>query len=456
MICALILSIFSATFTLTSTTEVKPSGVLPNSSTYEYKRSATTGQKGQMTAGNTTCLELNGWDGCIIRKVELQMHSNTKSGRGFLDMTVGNNVVWAIEDQDFCEEAWAGMYTTSWVPITHNMNVLVNNEPIEILISATENSLYIQSYTIYYEKVNQPIITDIPSIPSVSLEPQTYTIHFNTGCGTSPPSITQSSPNTPITLPEWQDTLSWYFVGWSETEVRENQLVTPLIEAGKPYIPHKSLTLWAIYSDVKETTVLNDYESGVYVIAYDSEFTQLLSGSALAMSGAIEEDMVPVSNVQLRTNTHGLKSLDSPIDIQMLYDIEFCADSTAYITHLATSAPIGYKADKLDIVPSLWEYRMLDDGSIIFYYLYDGEQYTLYLSTKNERVGAYAQSISLAKWKKEALWLFPFLEKQYTSWPLGTLAAVDDIEVPNVDMVYQFGVYELHIKNGKKYLYLSK
>jgi hypothetical protein len=113
MICALILSIFSATFTLTSTTEVKPSGVLPNSSTYEYKRSATTGQKGQMTAGNTTCLELNGWDGCIIRKVELQMHSNTKSGRGFLDMTVGNNVVWAIEDQDFCEEAWAGMYTTS-------------------------------------------------------------------------------------------------------------------------------------------------------------------------------------------------------------------------------------------------------------------------------------------------------------------------------------------------------
>ena len=456
MILSIILSIFSVTFTLSSTTEVKPSGVLPDSTTYRYERTATRGQRGQMTEGNSTYFELNGWDGYVIRAVELQMRSNKSSGKGLLNMTVGDDVVWSIEDQDFCDDAWAGMYTTNWVPIYKKINVLVNKEPIRISISATENSLYIHSYTIYYEKAYHTVTPDLPSIPSVSLEPQTYTIHFNTGCGTSPPSITQSSPNTPITLPEWQDTLSWYFVGWSETEVRENQLVTPLIEAGKPYIPHKSLTLWAIYSDVKETTVLNDYESGVYVIAYDSEFTQLLSGSALAMSGAIEEDMVPVSNVQLRTNTHGLKSLDSPIDIQMLYDIEFCADSTAYITHLVTSAPIGYKADKLDIVPSLWEYRMLDDGSIIFYYLYEGEQYTLYLGKKNERVGAYAQSISLAKWKKEALWLFPFLEKQYTSWPLGTLAAVDDIEVPNVDMVYQLGVYELHIKNGKKYLYLSK
>ena len=456
MILSLILSIFSVTFTLESTTEVKPSGVLPDSSTYKYERTAISGQKGQMTAGNATYLELNGWDGYIIRAIELQMRSNKSSGKGLLNMTVGDDVVWSIEEQDFCDDAWAGMYTTSWVPITHNMNVLVNNDPIEILISATENSLYIQSYTIYYEKANQPIITDIPSIPSVSLEPQTYTIHFNTGCGTSPPSITQSSPNTPITLPEWQDTLSWYFVGWSETEILENQLVSPLLEAGQSYVPRKNLTLWAVYSDVKENSVLNNYESGVYAIAYDSEFTQLIGSSALAMSGSIEEDMVSVCNVQLLTNSHGIMCLASPIDIQMLYDIEFHDDSTAYITHLATNDPIGYKENKLDIVPALWKYRTLEDGSMIFYYLHESKQYAIYFGQQKERVGAYAQSMSLTKWKNDALWLFPLLEQQYTSWPLGKSSAVEDIEVPNVDLVYRLGLYELRLKNGKKYLYLSQ
>lgn len=100
MILSIILSIFSVTFTLSSTTEVKPSGVLPDSTTYRYERTATTGQRGQMTEGNSTYLELNGWDGYIVRAIELQMRSNKSSGKGLLNMTVGDDVVWSIEDQD--------------------------------------------------------------------------------------------------------------------------------------------------------------------------------------------------------------------------------------------------------------------------------------------------------------------------------------------------------------------
>jgi hypothetical protein len=456
MILSLILSIFSVTFTLESTTEVKPSGVLPDSSTYTYERSAISGQKGQMTAGNATRLELKGWDGYVIRSVELKMRSNKSSGRGSLMMTIGDEEVWSIDDQDFCNDAWAGMYTTDWVSISKQINVCVNNEPIEISISATENSLYIHSYTIYYEKAYHTVTPDLPSIPSVSLESQEYTISFNTGCDTSPLPITQSSPNTPIILPEWQDTLSWFFIGWSETEILENQLVSPLLEAGQSYVPRKNLTLWAVYSDVKENSVLNNYESGVYAIAYDSEYTQLIGSSALAMSGSIEADMVSVCNVQLLTNSHGIRCLASPIDVQMLYDIEFHDDSTAYITHLATNNPIGYKENKLDIVPALWKYRTLEDGSMIFYYLHESKQYAIYFGQQKERVGAYAQSMSLTKWKNDALWLFPLLEQQYTSWPLGKSSAVEDIEVPKVDLVYRLGLYELRLKNGKKYLYLSQ
>ena len=93
---------------------------------------------------------------------------------------------------------------------------------------------------------------------------------------------------------------------------------------------------------------------------------------------------------------------------------------------------------------------------MIFYYLHESKQYAIYFGQQKERVGAYAQSMSLTKWKNDALWLFPLLEQQYTSWPLGKSSAVEDIEVPNVDLVYRLGLYELRLKNGKKYLYLSQ
>lgn len=458
MICALILSIFSATFTLTSTTEVKPSGMLPDSSTYEYKRSGTTGQKGQMTAGNTTCLELNGWDGCIIRKVELQMHSNTKAGRGSLDMTVGNNVVWAIEDQDFCEEAWAGMYTTNWVPITHNMNVLVNNEPIEILISATENSLYIRSYTIYYEKAYHTIMPDMPSIPSVSLEARSYTVYFNTGCDTTPLHITQESPGTPIILPAWQDTLSWYFMGWTEAEVVDNKLHTPVLQPGQTYIPTRNTKLWAVYSDINEHIAIDTCSSGKYVISCDNWITQDIEKSGFALKGEIQSNKLKGCGVSMSKNADSVYCLESPITDDMQYFIDFNADSTAFITHIASGEPIGYKKENLEPVFALWKYRVLENKSVIFYYLDDDKnEYALYVCERDGDLCAVSERLSISLWDSDGFWLFPILEEHFTSSPLGTLSAVDDIDRPmeSIDVVYHFGIYELRISNGKKSLIIK-
>lgn len=455
MILALILSIFSATFTLTSTTEVMPSGVLPDSSTYEYKRSATTGQKGQMTAGNTTCLELNGWDGCIIRKVELQMHSNTKSGRGSLDMTVDNNVVWAIEDQDFCEEAWAGMYTPNWVPITHNMNVLVNNDPIEILISATENSLYIHSYTIYYEKAYHTVMPDMPSIPSVSLEARSYTVYFNTGCDTTPLPITQESPGTPIILPAWQDTLSWYFMGWTEAEVVDNKLHTPVLQPGQKYIPTRNTKLWAVYSDINEHIAIDTYSTGKYVISCDNQLTQELLNAGFALTGKIQSNILEGCGVSMYKNADGVYCLGTSITNEMQYIVDFKEDSTALITHSASREPIGYKEKNLEPVSALWKYRVLEDKSVIFYYLFENKEYCLYVKNKDneETPCALTYKMSISLQKNNGFWLFPIAE-HLTSWPLGIHNAVDDINRPieSFDAIYHFGIYELHIRNGKKSL----
>ena len=91
MLLGFLLSILTATYTLNSTTSVEQTGTAPTSSVAIYERTATTGQKGQMTAGNSTRLELSGWDGCTIVGIELQMRSNTSSGAGSLVVQIGKD-----------------------------------------------------------------------------------------------------------------------------------------------------------------------------------------------------------------------------------------------------------------------------------------------------------------------------------------------------------------------------
>ena len=71
-----------------------------------------------MTSGNSTTLQLTGWDGCILDSVVLSMHSNTAQGAGSLTMHIGERLVWKIADADFAHDTWYGSYTTNWVDIT--------------------------------------------------------------------------------------------------------------------------------------------------------------------------------------------------------------------------------------------------------------------------------------------------------------------------------------------------
>jgi hypothetical protein len=59
-----------------------------------------------------------------------------------------------------------------------------------------------------------------------------YTVEFNTGMDSMPRPIIQSELGGVVILPTWCDTLDWYFVGWSEIQVLENDEVVELLHAG--------------------------------------------------------------------------------------------------------------------------------------------------------------------------------------------------------------------------------
>lgn len=401
------------TYTLSSTTTIEQSGTPPESSVATYDRTTTTGKKGQMTAGNSTRLELKGWDGCTIKRVELQMHSNTRSGAGSLSLVIGNDTLWQIDNQPFSDKSWAGEYSTDWRTVAISTNFLVKEkECIEINISATENSLYINSYTIYYDP---PVV------------PQCYTVTFYTGLDTCPFTLTQSAPDEPLILPILQDTAKWYFLGWTEVEVLDNQLITPLLSAGDTYLPRKNMTLWSVYSNQRENKAVSEYISGQYAIAMYSEYTDR-EEKGILMNGYVQNGVVSTQPVWLQRNSDGVYCIYSTLKENVLYDVQFYEDSTVSIMHDDTKGMIGYKGNKLFTVDTLWQYRVLEDGSLAIYYPYEDDYYALYMGFQEKKIVAYAQRIDIANWRSSGLWLFPKVE--ITTWPFGKYDYVTNIVRP--------------------------
>ena len=401
------------TYTLSSTTTIEQSGTPPESSVATYDRTTTTGKKGQMTAGNSTRLELKGWDGCTIKRVELQMHSNTRSGAGSLSLVIGNDTLWQIDNQPFSDKSWAGEYSTDWRTVAISTNTLVKkNECIEINISATENSLYINSYTIYYDP---PIV------------PQCYTVTFYTGLDTCPFTLTQSSPDEPLILPILQDTAKWYFLGWTEVEVLDNQLITPLLSAGDTYLPRKNMTLWSVYSNQRENKAVSEYISGQYAIAMYNDYTDI-EEKGILMNGYVQNGVVSTQPVWLQRNSDGVYCIYSTLKENVLYDVQFYEDSTVSIMHDDTKGMIGYKGNKLFTIDTLWQYRVLEDGSLAIYYPYEDNYYALYMGFQQQKIVAYAQRIDVANWRSSGLWLFPKVE--ITTWPFGKYDNITNIARP--------------------------
>ena len=440
MLLGLIFSILTATYTLSSTTAVEASGDVPAGATCYYERSATTGQKGQMTANNSTRLSLQGWEGCRMKTLTLWMRSNKASGAGSLQVKIGERTVWTIADESFASEAWAGYYTTDWVAISRTLDEEVAGE-IDIAISASENSLYIQRYEIGYEPA----------------QPRCYRLEFVTGLDTCPAAQVQSAIGAPVILPMWQDTAIWRFEGWSEVEIEEDDEVAALLQPGAAYVPNSDRRLWAVYSDGERCRSVREMVSGEYVLAMRNELTESVGGSGMAMCAAVDHAGVALCDVAM-TAAEGGYELNSQLREDMVYDVTCVDDSTLYLHHVATMTGVGYSATELAATSSLWRYKLLDDGSFVLYYPYDGKNYALYFGVVGGLgLEARCWKVNVDGWQQDGLWLFPAQEVIHTSWPFGKFEGVEDVILPDFigkkdGCVMRFGVYELWVKDGHKLL----
>lgn len=153
----------TVTYTVTSKTAVSTTGTAPTGASAIYSQTASNAQ--QITKDNSATLTLKGWVGKKITALVLSVKSNSSAGTGSLDVTAGNETIASIPNSTFKNANWNGAYSTTFVEknvtLSNDNYTIRENEDVKIVIAATVNSLYIESYKITYE---EGTITDLASI----------------------------------------------------------------------------------------------------------------------------------------------------------------------------------------------------------------------------------------------------------------------------------------------------
>ena len=166
----------TATYTIDTKTTVVTSGATPIGSSATY--SQTYGTVGQMTSPNSTTLTLSGYVGNKITSVVLSMKSNTSKGAGTLSVVAGTtNIVSISPAAKFNDALWNGGWSTSYVDVTKTPvdYSIGSGEDLVITIAATENSLYIDKYTINYESATSCTTSNLvfanPTVSKLATDP---------------------------------------------------------------------------------------------------------------------------------------------------------------------------------------------------------------------------------------------------------------------------------------------
>ncbi len=164
----------TVTYKVSSTSAVTTSGTAPSGSSATFKNTYNNNNKEQLTGGNSMTLTLSGYAGQKITGLTLFMKSNKSGGAGYLDVNAGTKQLAAIGSPSsgvsFSNAAWHGSWSTRYVNVEvsllDNTYIIQDGEKVVIVIGATANSLYCQSFKLTYEAgdSNPSITTSISEL----------------------------------------------------------------------------------------------------------------------------------------------------------------------------------------------------------------------------------------------------------------------------------------------------
>lgn len=408
----IILSIL--TLTVDSKNTVIATGDIPPSVQASYNCSF---QKGTVRQGDEAVLELSYLAGMTISQVDVYIRSNQSGGAGTWSVIINGQTV-AMKGGSF--DQWFGAYdNTRYHPLSLLPKTYQGVQEMTIRLQGSVNSLYIEKYVIAY--------TPAPA-HSVTL------MRGNEVYQT----LTETTGGAGVFLPSMEDYNGWRFIGWSETEFRQTSTRPALIAPNTQCYLLEDAVLWAAYEAMLP-------EDSIYASKLtDGEYLYVNTQSQMALSGVPDKNGQMVPGFMDRTA------------LNQLYSMTFnAAKDTAYITHAATGAPIGYDYQcKLVTAASPW--RVYHDGNeTILYATIANKNYILWLNITDGGGGNSHAGLLPADPQSSMLKLvFPATENEqvYTCHPESGMGFERVFETNKNEYVLPFGCYDLIIRNGEKEL----
>lgn len=307
-------------------------------------------QKFRMTSGTSTTIHLYGYSNVRIKSVHLSMRSNSASGAGFLQMKVDGNVFWSIPDYSFSDKQWNGEYSTEYVEISRFFDGILNGENIEIYIESTENSIYINSFSIEYEYINTPGVEEPPVIVN-------HVITFHTNIPDEQDLIYNVPDSSNIIVPVLDyDNGYWQFYAWSEKPIETitSQNIGPvLLDNNVIPLVTEDADYYAVFIHKPEITLTDELTTGNYML--------MLSDGTTRMVLFINDNSIlfEIENNSTFDNANLIFNLR----------IETLSDSTLYIK--SGSKYLQPDADnkflKLETSKYVWHYAHKSDNSFYIY-----------------------------------------------------------------------------------------
>ncbi len=411
------------TFTIESKDKVSLSG---DAWPYDIQVSyACSYQAGQVRANDTATLRLGGLENVQIESVQLYMRSNKTAGAGIIKITAdGEN----LYTQSGTYIDWFGAYDNSnYQPIGWTGKKKLNDGTLVVEVAGTTNSLYIEKYEVTWT--------------------QPASVAYNVTLMTEGVAevLRETAPESGVKLPIKPNKNGLYFTGWTLEEINNTGNQPYMLSPGVWYYPKKDMTLWAVWSNVKEPTWTKHSvpEDGFYVMD--------LLGYTLA--GTISGGTVPmVDNSEMVYESN-------------LYEIHFnTTDSTCTIRNYGAEENTGYigfndERNALLARESAWTYLMLPDSTWYFIAKEEGDRTWMLFKKDYYHAEAWLSHYGNAHATTGGGWELyqlpnPSVKRHWTSHP-----SVDAIEVVNGERLMEngewiipFGIYDLIIKDGKKYL----
>lgn len=414
---AIILAVM--TWTVESKNSVVGSGEKPTGVDASYECNY---QKGTVRTGDEAVLRLTGMQHVTVTQIDVWVKSNKSAGAGVFTVHADGEVQ-ATKSGTFA--SWVGKYDNSTY---HDVPVWSGNKngygEWVISLKGTENSLYIDRYEITYQPA------------------PCYTVRLMRG-NTIIDEITETKGGAGVLLPMLNDTLGWTFVGWSAHDFWEER-TAPDVEYGKTYFypTEDKMTLWAVYRFVQE-------DKGAVTDLEDGDYLYVNTNNSIALAGTPDEGEMTFA----AADAH---------DENLYYTMVFSTHrDTAYVTHKLTDTPIGYNQQaKMAAVRSPW--LVYHEGEqTVLYTIIGGKPYVLWLNifdkTQTYLYAGLAKTGDVTTATMMQL-LYPSDTEEpvyscHPDWSEGLNESTSEgMNALGSERVVQIGIYELHIKNGKKYL----